>query len=60
MIIKFKNTDNRKSLLQAIAAFEGGTGVSIKIVRILDKNTAILYYEETPESQYNARSKRCG
>lgn len=41
----------------AIASFEIGTCVSIKSVRIVDKSSAILIYEETPESQPDARGK---
>lgn len=54
--IIYKNIDKRKSLLQAIAVFEGGTMVSIKRIRILNNNEAILYYEETVESSLVNRS----
>lgn len=41
----------------AIASFEIGSCISINSVRILDKSSAILIYEETPESDFSARSK---
>ena len=54
--ITLVNKDKRKSLLQAVSCFEGGTGVRIKSIRIIDNKTAILTYVETVESSFNARS----
>ena len=57
MRILFRNKNNKITLLMAIASFEIGSCVSIKSIRTVDKTKAILIYEETPESDFSARSK---
>lgn len=57
MRILFRNNNKKITLLMAIASFEIGSCISIKSIRIVDKTKAILIYEETPESVFNARSK---
>lgn len=58
MTIKFINKDNRKSLFQAISMFEFESFISINTIRILNDNSAILFYDESIESSLINRSKR--
>ena len=50
----------KSSLIYKIAEFVESTAIELKSIRILDKKSAILYYKETHESNYSARSQKCG